>query len=156
MTSKKRTRQSLIRDLIKKKEISTHAQLLSELAARGVKVNQPTISRDLREIGVLKVAKGFGRVVYRLPAESEGIGFDEICHKFRNLVIDIKFTNNLILLRTFPGEAQGVAKAIDNAALRNILGTVAGDDTILVVVDNVAHVKQVLTVFDEVRSGKKL
>jgi transcriptional regulator of arginine metabolism len=83
------------------------------------------------------------------------VNLDEIRHKFQNLVIDTKYTNNLIILRTFPGEAQGMAKAIDSAALSMILGTIAGDDTILVVIDKAAHVKQVLLVFDEIRTGKK-
>jgi transcriptional regulator of arginine metabolism len=155
MTSKKRSRQDIIKNLIKKKKIGTHVELLKELADRGVKVNQPTISRDLREMGVIKVAKGLDRVVYQLPTEFEAVNLDEIRHKFQNLVIETKYTENLILLRTFPGEAQGVAKAIDSAALGMILGTIAGDDTILVVIDKAVHVKQVLTVFDEIRAGKK-
>ncbi|MBN2621390.1 arginine repressor [candidate division WOR-3 bacterium] len=155
MTLKKRARQDIIKNLIKKKKIGTHVELLKELADRGIKVNQPTISRDLREMGVIKVAKGLNQVIYQLPTEFEVVNLDEIRHKFQNLVIDTKFTNNLIILRTFPGEAQGMAKAIDSAALNMILGTIAGDDTILVVIDKTAHVKQVLLVFDELRTGKK-
>jgi transcriptional regulator of arginine metabolism len=155
MTSKKRRRQDAIRNIIKKKKVGTHAALLKELAAQGVKVNQPTISRDLREMGVIKVAKGLGRVVYQLPTEFEAVNYDEIQHKFQNLILDTKYTGNLILLRTFPGEAQGIAKALDNAAFSMILGTVAGDDTILLVIDNAAHVKRILALFDDIRTGKK-
>jgi len=155
MTSKKRQRQDAIRDLIKKKKIGTHAALLKELTARGINVNQPTISRDLREMGVIKVAKGLGKVVYQLPTEFEAVNYEEIRHKFQNLVLNTKHTGNLILLRAFPGEAQGIAKALDNAAFRSVLGTVAGDDTILVVIDNATHVKQVLELFEDLRTGKK-
>jgi transcriptional regulator of arginine metabolism len=156
MTSKKRIRQDIIKNLIKKKKIGTHVELLKELLSRGIKVNQPTISRDLREMGVIKVTKGLGEIVYQLPTEFEAVHLDEIRHKFQNLVIDTKHTDNLILLRTFPGEAQGIAKAIDSAALSMILGTVAGDDTILVVIDKGAHVAQVLAVFEDIRTGKKM
>jgi transcriptional regulator of arginine metabolism len=155
MTSKKRNRQDVIRNLIKKKKIGTHAQLLKELSGLGIKVNQPTISRDLREMGVIKVAKGLGKVVYQMPTEFEAVNYDEIRHKFQNLVLETKHTGNLILLRTFPGEAQAIAKAIDNGAFSKILGTVAGDDTILVVIDGATHVKQVLTLFEDIRTGKK-
>lgn len=155
MTSKKRQRQDIIRDLIKKKKIGTHGVLLKELSARGIQVNQPTISRDLREMGVIKVAKGLGKVVYQLPTEFEAVNYDELQHKFQHLILETRHTGNLILLRTFPGEAQGIAKAIDNAAFSTILGTVAGDDTILVVIDTAAHVKQALTLFEDIKTGKK-
>jgi len=156
MTSKKRERQNAIRALIKKKKIGTHTGLLKELAALGINVNQPTISRDLREMGVIKVAKGLGKVVYQMPTEFEAVNYDEIKHKFQHLVLDTRHTGNLILLRTFPGEAQAIAKALDNADFNMILGTVAGDDTVLVVIDVAVHVKQVLSLFEEIRTGEKL
>jgi len=135
--------------------IATHAELLNELSKQGIKVNQPTISRDLREMGVIKVAKGLGKIVYQLPTDFEVVNIDEIRHKFKNLVISTKHTGNLILLKTYPGEAQGLAKAIDSAEFNKVLGTIGGDDTILVVVESTSSVKQVLAMFEDIRSGEK-
>lgn len=150
---KKKARQEIIRTLIRTKSLGTHSALMKELAQNGIHINQPTISRDLREMGVIKVAKGLGRIVYQLPSDVEVVNLEEFRHKFLNLVIDIKHTNNLILIKTNIGEAQGLAKAIDSAEFKYVLGTVAGDDTILVVVDHASNVKKVLKTFDDVKKG---
>jgi transcriptional regulator of arginine metabolism len=155
MTLKKKERQNLLKTIIQQKKIGTQSDLIKELARKGVKINQPTISRDLREIGVVKLTKGLGKVVYQIPADNKSVNLDEFRHKFLNLVIDMHFAENLILVKTYPGEAQGVAKVIDNAELPYILGTVAGDDTILIVVDTVIHVRRVLREFEELKKGIK-
>lgn len=150
---KKKARQDIIKTLIRTKHLGTHSALMKELAKKGIQINQPTISRDLREMGVIKVTKGLGRVIYQLPADVETVNLEEFRHKFLNLVIDINYTANLILIKTNIGEAQGLARAIDGAEFKNILGTVAGDDTILIVVDRVANVKSVLKTFDDIKKG---
>jgi transcriptional regulator of arginine metabolism len=150
---KKKARQDVIRKLIKSKRIGTQVELIKELSKKGIKINQPTISRDLREMGVIKVAKGLGKIVYQLPSEIDQLSMDEFRHKIINLVTNIVYTQNFILVKTFPGEAQGVGKAIDNASLSYILGTVAGDDTILVVIDKEINVRKVLKIFDDIKQG---
>jgi transcriptional regulator of arginine metabolism len=152
MILKKKARQNIIKNIIETKKISTQDELMKELSKKGIKINQPTISRDLREMSVIKAAKGFGRFVYQMPAEVE-VDLDEFRHKFLNLVLGIEHTDNLILIKTFPGEAQGLGKIIDNARLESILGTVAGDDTILVVVDKEINVRKVLKIFEDVKKG---
>lgn len=144
----KKIRQQKIRELIENKEISTQEELVSELQKLDIPVTQATLSRDLREIGVIKIARGLGSYVYKI-ADRESSSEGELKNKFSNFVRDIKNTGNLILIKTPPGEAQGVARAIDLAEIKYILGTVAGDDTILVVVDTNKHADVVLKKFKD-------
>ncbi len=98
-------------------------------------VTQATLSRDLSEIGVVKIRKGSGYYIYKISSELSGMAH-ALRNKFINFVREIKTTGNLVVIKTPPGEAQGVARAIDLAEIKHILGTVAGDDTILVVVED--------------------
>ncbi len=144
----KKIRQQKIREVIESNEISTQEQLVVELKKRNILVTQATLSRDLREIGVIKVSKGLGDYVYKI-ADEVSSSEKELKNKFLNFVRDIKETGNLILIKTPPGEAQGVARVIDLAEMEHILGTVAGDDTILVVVDNADNTKKVKRRFQD-------
>uniref|UniRef100_A0A7V0Z6P9 Arginine repressor n=1 Tax=candidate division WOR-3 bacterium TaxID=2052148 RepID=A0A7V0Z6P9_UNCW3 len=144
----KKVRQQKIRQLIETKEISTHEQLVDELQKCNISVTQATLSRDLREIGVIKVTKGLGDYVYKISDETAS-SERELKNKFLNFVREIKETGNLILIKTPPGEAQAVARVIDLAEIEHILGTVAGDDTILVVVDNIEDAKKIKKKFQD-------
>jgi len=150
----KKNRQDLIKRLIETNKISTQAELVRELSKKGIKINQPTISRDLRELGVIRVIKELGKIFYQIPSDTGSVSTDEFRYKFLNLVVDIKHTGNLILIKTYPGEAQGVAKFIDNAKFDTVLGTVAGDDTIIVVANTKPNVKKILRIFDDVKKGR--
>jgi len=144
----KKVRQQKIRQLIETKEISTQEQLVDELQKCNISVTQATLSRDLREIGVIKVTKGLGDYVYKISDETAS-SERELKNKFLNFVREIKETGNLILIKTPPGEAQAVARVIDLAEIEHILGTVAGDDTILVVVDNIEDAKKIKKKFQD-------
>lgn len=144
----KKVRQQKIRELIQTREISTQEELVAELQKNNIPVTQATLSRDLREIGVVKVSKGLGDYVYKIAGEVSSSEKD-LKNKFLNFVRDIKDTGNLILIKTPPGEAQGVARVIDLAEMEHILGTVAGDDTILVVVDDAKNTKRVKKRFQD-------
>jgi transcriptional regulator of arginine metabolism len=144
----KKVRQQKIRQLIETKEISTQGQLVNELQKCNIPVTQATLSRDLREIGVIKVTKGLGEYVYKISDETAS-SERELKNKFLNFVREIKETGNLILIKTPPGEAQAVARVIDLAEIEHILGTVAGDDTILVVVDDVEDAKKIKKKFQD-------
>ncbi len=150
----KKIRQQKIKELIESKEICTQEQLVSELLKNNLPVTQATLSRDLREIGVVKMFKGLDHQVYRIAEEVSG-SQRELKNKFLNFVRDIKSTGNLILIKTPPGEAQGVARVIDLAEMEHILGTVAGDDTILVVVDAPANLLGVKKKFNDLLVSAK-
>ncbi len=132
----KRNRQHVLKEVIRQKEIGDQVHLLDELKANGIVATQASISRDLQELGVTKVRVGSGMYKYEII---EKISNDVILNKlqilFDNFVTDIKHTGNLVLVKCSAGNANGVGSYIDRLERPEILGTVAGDDTILVVVD---------------------
>lgn len=129
-------RQHLLRKIITEQGIGNQHKLFDELKKHGIDTTQATISRDLQEMGFFKVRIKPGEYKYELlERASEGMIWDRLRLLFHNFVTDVKGTKNLILIKTTPGNAQGIASLIDGVTRSEILGTVAGDDTILVVID---------------------
>jgi transcriptional regulator of arginine metabolism len=126
-------RQRLIAELLDGHEVSTQLQLQRLLEALGVDVTQATISRDLDRLGVVRVRR-HGRLVYALEEESDVPG-DPLAQVViaLGLVRTMEASGNLLVLRTGPANAHPVAIAFDNASLPEIIGTIAGDDTIALV-----------------------
>jgi len=134
----------LLKKIISEREVSDQIQLLNELKNSGIETTQATISRDLQKLNVVKVRVEPGRYRYEiLEKASEGDLRDQLRAVFDNFVNEIKATNNLIVIRTTPGNANSVAVIIDRLGLPEILGTIAGDDTILVVVDTDENRKRI-------------
>ena len=134
----------LLKKTISEQEISDQIQLLNELKNSGIETTQATISRDLQKLKVVKVRIEPGRYRYQiLEKASETDLRDQLRVVFDNFVDEIKSTNNLIVIRTAPGNANSVAVIIDRLGLPEILGTIAGDDTILVVVDTGENRKKI-------------
>lgn len=125
--STKVNRHKAIRELVQKKKISTQNKLTEELRKLGFKVTQSTISRDIVELKLNKIRINSEVSIYALEEESK------LGRLFRDLVISIERAGNLIVIKTAPGSAQGIASAIDSYGVNGILGTVAGDDTILAI-----------------------
>jgi transcriptional regulator of arginine metabolism len=146
----KRARQKLIRDLIGIREIRTQDELLDALKRKNVRVTQATLSRDFREMGVIKKPEGMGGVVYKIVPEATPVSADNLYKKFAGAVLDVKRSNNLILLKTPPAEAQGVSRVIDNARINGLLGTVAGDDTILIVAETESDARRIVKLFNKI------
>ncbi len=130
----KKERIKMIKKILTDEEIKSQFDLLKLLRKRGLSVTQATIARDFEEIGVIKVKRG-RRVFYRLPKEENEELEKKLEVSFENFVVGMKRTDNLILLKTTPGNASGVASIIDKLELSEIVGTIAGDDTILVIAD---------------------
>ncbi len=129
-------RQIFLRKIITEQEIGNQHELFDELKKHGIDTTQATISRDLQEMGFFKVRIMPGEYKYELLEKpSEGMIWDRLRLLFHNFVTAVKCTKNLILIKTTPGNAQGIASLIDGVTRSEILGTVAGDDTILVVID---------------------
>ncbi len=141
-------RQQALRALLLEKSVSGQRELVDALAKKGFPTTQATISRDLQEMGIAKVRTSLGKYRYELidNASTEVI-WKRLRVLFHNFVTDIKSTNNLVLVKTSPGNANGVASLIDRLAQPEILGTVAGDDTILVVVDSERNRAKIENVF---------
>ena len=128
-------RQGQILQIVRSKEIYTQEELARELGERGVQTTQVTLSRDMREIGLVKTADGYRQ----LAAETNG---PELANVVDDFLQDIRVAQNLVVLKTSPGNANSLAIAIDREELEEVVGTVAGDDTVLVVTpDNEAATK---------------
>lgn len=130
----KAQRQALIRDLVEHEAITSQEQLRTRLKARGIDATQATLSRDIRELGLIKrAADGAYRTSAApapRPANAAGSGLARAAAEYlRNQEV----VGHMIVLRTDPGQAQTLAVAIDRAELPEIVGTIAGDDTILVI-----------------------
>ncbi len=134
MATVKETRQQLIVDIITHSVIRTQDELVDALAARGVRTTQATLSRDLRELRVNKMTDSEGVVRLINPNQFSHFTFDD---KFASIIsssfASVDSADNLVVLKTFAGMAQAAAAVLDSHQYQGILGTIAGDDTILIV-----------------------
>ena len=135
MTLGKPQRQHRISRLLEEQAISSQAQLVELLASDGVVATQATVSRDLEDLGAVKVRIPGGAMAYAIPEHAkEGSASDDHLRRVMGeFVVEVAYSANLVVLRTPPGSAHVVASAIDRAGLADVLGTVAGDDTIILV-----------------------
>jgi len=141
-------RLQVLKKIISEQEVSDQIHLLNELRNSGIETTQATISRDLQRLKVVKVRVEPGRYRYEiLKKASESDLKDQLRVVFDNFVDEIKSTNNLIVIKTASGNANSVAVIIDRLGLPEILGTIAGDDTILVVVNTDENRKKIETGF---------
>jgi transcriptional regulator of arginine metabolism len=137
----KAARQALILDLLGSREVKSQTELAELLGERGLHVTQATLSRDLDDLGAEKVRGASGALVYAVSAEGTRLaGAGETAaanHRLARLCAELlmsaEASSNLVVLRTPPGAAQFLASAIDRAEVPDVLGTIAGDDTVLVI-----------------------
>ncbi|MFA9429093.1 arginine repressor [Egicoccus sp. AB-alg2] len=130
----KARRQQLLRELISSTDLGSQAEVRAALAARGLDAHQATVSRDLDELGAVKVRGADGALVYRLAVDpGPGSARSRLDDTLRQFVVSVAHSHNLVVLRTPPACAHPVASAIDLAELDDVLATVSGDDTVLVV-----------------------
>ena len=138
-TASRAGRQARIVALLSSNSISSQSELATMLAAEGIDVTQATLSRDLEELGAVKLRGADGGVgVYVVPEDGSPVrgvsgGTDRMTRLLGDLLVSTDASGNLAVLRTPPGAAHYLASAIDRAALAYVVGTVAGDDTILVI-----------------------
>lgn len=131
----KNRRHKVIREIIENQNIETQFQLTDELKKYGFQVTQATISRDIKELGLIKVVSGENSFRYSLPTGVVvGNNFDRSKRMFRDNVLKVVQSDNIIVVKTLPGIASGVASCLDGLGWSEILGSVAGDDTIFVLV----------------------
>ncbi len=131
----KAARQHRIGLLLEAEAVTSQQQLVDLLAAADVEATQATVSRDLEEIGAVKVRMAGGESVYAVPElpKDRVVPGDHLRRVLGDWVVEVTSSVNLVVVRTPPGSAHVVASALDRAALPEILGTVAGDDTIVVI-----------------------
>ncbi len=129
----KRNRQEKLLELISRYEIETQDELIARLRENGYNATQATISRDIRELQIAKMTTGRGTYRYVLPKHAEPAPAVNFSATLIDSIISVQYAQNLAVLKTYPGLASAVATGIDRMQLNQILGCVAGDDTILVV-----------------------
>ena len=122
-------RQGQILKIIRRREIHTQDELARELSQDGIQTTQVTLSRDMRELGLVKTGEGYRR----FNREDSGPDLTSVANEY---LLDIRLAQNLLVLQTSPGNANTLAVAIDRAELEEAVGTIAGDDTVLVVTPN--------------------
>jgi transcriptional regulator of arginine metabolism len=132
----KTQRQHRIAKLLEGHAVTSQSQLVELLEADGIRATQATVSRDLEELGAVKVRVPGGELVYAIPElpKDQIAPEDHLRRVMSEWVVDVEPSANLVVLRTPPGSAHVVASALDRAGLPDVLGTVAGDDTMIVVV----------------------
>ncbi len=132
---KKAARHARILDIIGRQAIETQDELAEALRQTHIDVTQATVSRDIKELMLIKVPIGDGRYRYAYPASKDALFSNKRMERlFQDSVTGMDFSENIIVVKTLPGTANAVASALDHAGWPDILGTVAGDDSILVVV----------------------
>jgi transcriptional regulator of arginine metabolism len=128
-------RQHRVVKLLETHAVTNQAQLVELLAREGVEATQTTVSRDLEEIGAIKVRVPGGETVYALPElpVRQVAPEDHLRRVMGEWVVEVAHSANLVVLRTPPGSAHVVGSALDRSGFEGVIGTVAGDDTVLVV-----------------------
>ena len=128
-------RQHRIARLLEEQAISSQAQLVEMLASDGVVATQATVSRDLEELGALKVRIPGGTMAYAIPehAMERAAPDDHLRRVMGEFVVEVAHSGNLVVLRTPPGSAHVIGSALDRAGLPDVIGNVAGDDTLILV-----------------------
>ena len=134
----KNTRLDAIREIISGQKITCQEELLDALSEKGYKLTQGTLSRDLKQMKVAKAASVVGKSYYVLPSNTmykrvKDNNFVEPRHA--DGFVSLRFSGNIAVLKTMPGYASRMAYDIDNANLEHVLGTIAGDDTIMIVLE---------------------
>ncbi|MCI0451818.1 MAG: arginine repressor [Candidatus Latescibacteria bacterium] len=131
----KLSRQKIIQDIVTKKSVASQDELRLHLSRRGHAVTQATLSRDIHELGLVKTPEGYSF----LPEDRAKGHLVSVERLVREFVLDAKAAQNLVVVRTSAGSAQGVAAALDAESWPEVLGTVGGDDTILIVSPDPRH-----------------
>jgi transcriptional regulator of arginine metabolism len=125
-------RQGAILRLVQQRELGTQAEVAEALRSEGFDAVQTTVSRDIAQLGLVKTRGAEGRLVYALPGAADLDRLSELTSALRRWAITLDATGHLAVVKTPPGFANALARAIDEAYLPDVIGTVAGDDTIFV------------------------
>lgn len=140
----KTVRQMAILDIIDKKDVETQEELAEALRLRGIKVTQATVSRDIKELRLLKVMTPGGAYKYATADKAENGLSDRFIRMLAESLLSVASSNNLIVVKTLNGSANVAAEALDSLHWPEILGTLAGDNTILLIIRTEAEVPAVM------------
>lgn len=130
----KTVRQVAILDIIEKQEIETQEELASALNARGIRVTQATVSRDIKELRLLKLLTPSGKYKYATGDQADNNLTDRFIRMLAESLLSVSSANNLIVVKTLSGSANVAAEALDSMHWPEVLGTLAGDNTVLLII----------------------
>ena len=145
----KNARQTAILSIIEQNDVETQEELAGKLKEMGIVVTQATVSRDIKELRLLKVLSRSGGYKYATADKAEHGLSERFVRMFRDSVLSINFAGNIVVVKTLAGSANAAAEAIDSMHLPEILGTMAGDNTILVIVQNETEAAQAVRRFQD-------
>lgn len=130
----KSTRQFKIKEIISTQRIETQEELVEALRASGLQVTQATVSRDMKELMLVKVPTGDGAYKYSLPQDQQRLNpVNKLKRAMLDNFVHIDFTENLVVMKCLPGTANAIGALIDNMEWTEVMGTICGDDTILII-----------------------
>ncbi|MGI6200954.1 MAG: arginine repressor [Christensenellales bacterium] len=148
-------RHAMIRDIIRDMDIETQEQLAEQLRANGYHVTQATVSRDIKELRLVKVPTPEGIYKYAMVGRPDAGNPERLMRVFADSVISMRSAGNLVVIKTFTGSANAAAVAIDALNWPDIVGTIAGDDNILVVVTEAESVPGVIAQFEAMKNYQR-
>lgn len=156
-TMARANRQLKILDIISKHDVDTQEELVDYLRSEGFAVTQATVSRDIKEMGIIKTLSSDGRhYKYAAQQTKEATAADKFLSMFKNTVISIKSSGNLIVLKTETGSAGPAAELIDKLSYDEVLGVIAGDNTIFVAVNGLDHVDTIRRRLEDLLEANRL
>lgn len=141
----KSKRQNEILDIIASRDIETQEELASSLRSLGYKVTQATVSRDIRELRLIKVTSKEGGFKYAKPERHEIAVSERLTRILNDSLISVDASGNIIVIKTISGSANVAAEALDNLGWPEIIGTIAGDNTVFMVVGSDADTKDIMS-----------
>ena len=153
MRTAKNDRQEMIIKLIKEHDISTQDELTSRMKDSGFTVTQATCSRDIKELGIIKVTLPNGVSKYAVLDRTGDIAPGRLLNVFANSLISCKSAMNMVVIKTLPGMAQAAASALDSMHLQYVVGTIAGDDTVFVAAPGTEEASALVATIDDMMNN---
>ena len=154
MKTAKNARQEMIIKLIKEHDISTQEELTAKVKAAGFEATQATCSRDIKELGIIKITMPDKTTKYAVLDRTGDVAPGRLLAVFANSLISVQSAMNMLVIKTLPGMAQAAASALDSMHLEDVVGTIAGDDTVFACATGPSEAQAlVVTIRDMMESG---
>ncbi|MBO4426081.1 MAG: arginine repressor [Clostridiales bacterium] len=154
MKTAKNARQEMIIKLIKEHDISTQEELTAKVKAAGFEATQATCSRDIKELGIIKITMPDKTTKYAVLDRTGDVAPGRLLAVFANSLISVQSAMNMLVIKTLPGMAQAAASALDSMHLEDVVGTIAGDDTVFACATGPNEAQAlVVTIRDMMESG---
>ena len=147
-------RHAKILEIINTKDIDTQEELAEELKKRGMDVTQATVSRDIKELKLIKVLSEKGTYKYATISQNEGLLSNKLVNVFSNTVINVENVQNFVVVKTLSGSGSAAAEAIDSMTFEGIAGTIAGDNTIFILTMNEEKAQEIVKKLKKLLSSK--